>query len=366
MKNIIPFPDKAAIEETAAQWLIKLDQGKLSDAQKQQLRAWLDCDPRHRDALAQLAQLWGRLDALHLLAPLFPLESVTAPKPSAAKNSGHWLQRHPFSTVFGLTASAALAVAMLVTLHGNTPLKTIPVTTEPAELVYQTELGEQSQARLNDGSLITLNTQSRLRVHYTDKERSIYLVSGEAHFDVAKNPQRPFVVYAGTGEVRAVGTAFSVRVDSKQEVKVAVSEGTVQVLANLEQPGDNKNARSPNRPSTSLTLKKGGTASYHDAIETFAYVDQEKLAQKLAWKNGKWIFDGETLTEVIAEANRYSNKKIQIVDPAIADLRVGGYFDAGDIDALLGALAAGFNIRVQRDQDLIQLSALPSPPSSAR
>jgi transmembrane sensor len=371
MKNVIPFPRNAAIAEAAAVWLVKLDQGELSAAQRQQLRTWLSEDSRHQDALRHLASLWEKMDALHLLASLFPPELVATAKPVAhpitpLKDARNWLQRHPLSTLFGMAVSASAAIALLIVLKDPWLSLTSPEITEPVELVYQTELGKQSQAKLKDGSLITLNTQSKLRVHYTDTERSIYLDSGEAHFEVAKNPLRPFVVYAGTGEVRAVGTAFSVRVDSKQEVNVAVSEGTVQVLANIAPASAAKNnsAASKSKP-TALTLKKGGTASYHAAIETYAYVDQEKIAQKLAWKNGKWIFDGETLAEVIAEANRYSDKNIQIVDPSIAAVRVGGYFNAGDIDALLTALETGFNIKVQHSADSIQLSSLPTPSPSA-
>lgn len=368
MKNVIPFPRNADIAETAATWLVRIDRGDLSDPQKRQLRAWLNEDSRHQDALTHLARLWGKMDALHVLAPLFPLEPSPVAKPVAPlKDSRNWLQRHPLAALFGMAASASAAIALLVVLKDPWQSLTSPAITEPVELVYQTELGKQSQAKLKDGSLITLNTQSKLRVHYTDNERSIYLDSGEAHFEVAKNPLRPFVVYAGTGEVRAVGTAFSVRVDNKQEVNVAVSEGTVQVVANLAPTGVPKNNSAASKPKpTSLTLKKGGTASYHGAIETYAYVDQEKLEQKLAWKNGKWIFDGETLAEVIAEANRYSDIKIQIVDPSIAAVRVGGYFNAGDIEALLTALEAGFNIKAQRSADSIQLSSLPTSSPSAQ
>lgn len=372
MKNIIPLPTKATIEEAAALWLVKIDQGDLSDEQKQQLHTWVNQHPRHRDALTRMARLWGRMDSLHLLAQLFPLQADRAPKRTeVSHNAGNWLQRHPLTVFFGAAASISAVLALLIALndpvlHATTPAPLL-ATTEPVELIYQTELGQQSQATLKDGSRITLNTQSKLRVRYSEKERSIYLVSGEALFEVAKNPNRPFVVYAGSGAVRAVGTAFSVQVDNKQEVRVAVSEGTVQVVANSAASGAAKNVHGASKQQTnSVTLKKGGTASYHETIETYAYIDQEKLEQKLAWKNGKWIFDGETLADVITEANRYSAVKIQIVDPAIADLRVGGYFNAGDIDALLATLEAGFNIKVKHSADSIQLSSLSTPPTSAQ
>ena len=356
MRNIIPFPDVSGIAEAAAQWLIKLDQGPLDRAQRGELEAWLNADSRHRDSIAHLARIWGQMDALNLLAQLFPLDAEPQSDPSPSR----W-RRHALFGCIGAAACAALiALPLLLSLPLPLLLKQAPVVPaagEPVELVYQTERGQQSQAALKDGSRVTLNTQSKLRVQFNDDERAVYLLSGEAHFDVAKDRSRPFVVYAGNGAVRAVGTAFSVRVDERQQVNVAVAEGVVEVVTHASAAA--KIRQAPRQQH--IVLKKGGTANYRESIKT-AYVNEDKLAQKLAWKNGKWIFNGESLAEVIAEANRYSDRKIEIVDPAIADLRVGGYFNAGDIDALLATLEAGFNIRVRKSARAIQLSALAPAP----
>src|SRR5690606_33297077 len=96
-----------------------------------------------------------------------------------------------------------------------------------------TRLGEQTRAVLNDGSIMTLNTLTQAKVHFDDNERRVYLKSGEAHFEVAKNKNRPFRVYAESGRITAVGTAFSVRIDDGN-VNVTVSEGSVEVATGIE------------------------------------------------------------------------------------------------------------------------------------
>lgn len=201
---------------------------------------------------------------------------------------------------------------------------------------------------------MALNTESVARVRYDDHQRAVFLEKGEAHFNVAKNHEIPFVVYAGNGKVRAVGTAFNVRLN-QQQVDVTVSEGTVRVIT--PEPSDQPATHSDTL--TSITLTERGIVRYRDTIESYSYIEPQQLAHKLAWKSGKWIFEGETLAYVIAEANRYTSDKIEIIDPAIVGLRVGGYFNAGDVEPLLAALEVGFGIKVDRSKDgLIQLSSL--------
>lgn len=362
MKNIVQFPDINAIQEEAALWLARLDGGEMSAAHRQALQAWLDSDIRHQQALSDMAQLWGQMDALAVLAELFPLQAVNNARVQQPRLSlFDWLREHTLGAAITFAVSASLVMAMVFLLNGS-PTATVPIGSEPVELVYQTELGKQSTAELKDGSTMVLNTQSVARVRFDAHERAVFLESGEAHFKVAKNPDLPFVVYAGNGQVRAVGTAFSVRID-QQKVDVTVSEGTVKVIAGLK-PGSQ--AETPvSAPSISassalktITLSERGVAKYRESIEAYTYIEPEQLAHKLAWKSGKWIFEGETLADVIAEANRYTRDTIEIADPDIASLRVGGYFRVGEVESLLSALEAGFDIVVTRPREgLIQVSS---------
>src|SRR5690606_28122566 len=156
------------------------------------------------------------------------------------------------------------------------------------------------------------------------------------------------VVYAGQGQVRAVGTAFSVRV-SGEKVEVLVDEGEVEVVASVpatvSEPGKAAPALAPRKV---IKLKEGGATSYGSAIEVAQYLAEPEVRQRLAWRSGKWLFEGETLEEVVAEVGRYTDTRIEIVDPAIADLRIGGFFDIGELDALLAVLDAGFGVRSTR------------------
>ena len=365
MKNVVQFPDNntvQAIEDEAALWVARLDGGQLSEQQRQQLQVWLDSDLRHRQALSQMAEFWGQMDTLDVLADLFPLQADKKPTlPKKRYSPFGWLREHTLGAAATCVVSAGL-VMTLVFIFGGSPAVTIPAGSEPVELVYQTELGKQSTAELKDGSIMTLNTQSIARVRFDGQERAVYLESGEAHFNVAKNPDIPFVVYAGNGKVRAVGTAFSVRLDD-QQVDVTVAEGTVQVVTGIKTDigpdSQEKPSVSSAKPLTTITLTKRGVANYRESIEAYTYIEPDQLTHKLAWKSGKWIFEGETLADVIAEANRYTTDKIEITDPALAGLRVGGYFNVGDVEPLLQTLEAGFGIKVNRPREgLIQLAAL--------
>lgn len=358
MKNIIPFPPEktrndfagdADPREEAAAWLARIDRGDLAPEEAASLKAWLDRDRHNREAMRELEGLWSEMDRLSVLAELFPLPAEPAAVKPAPKRRWH-------TRAIAAAATAVIAIGLtLAVLKGGDGA---PLSDEPTELVYETGVGQQSRAALKDGSVITLNTHSRVRVQFSEGERAVHLVAGEAHFEVEKEVARPFVVYAAGGSVRAVGTAFSVRLVNGR-ADVVVSEGVVEVKA--EQPEPSASAdKAPGTPSQSITLAEGGSARYGErAIETVAQLPAKAIENQLAWRRGKWIFEGETLAEVVAEVNRYTDRRIEIADPRIANLRVGGYFDVGDIEPLLAALEAGFGIKVTRvEEDLIQLSAM--------
>lgn len=353
MKTVIPFPDRSRIREEASAWVVRLNGDPLAEDEKARLKAWLDADPLHREALHKLAHVWNDMACMTVLAELFPLE----PEPGAKglPRQGMW-SRTTFGAAVATLAAVALTLSLVTGIISPWP------ETQPVELVYQTATGQQSEVLLKDGSTLTLNTGSEARVRFDGSERGVYLTRGEAHFEVAKNPELPFVVHAGSGSVRAIGTAFNVRLTGER-VGVLVEEGTVEVVADThDSTGD---ASSPNATGkSSVRLTESGTASYTTTIGKTTYLPREELEQQLAWRKGKWMFEGETLAEVIAEVSRYTDKEIEIIDPAIASLRIGGYFDIGEIDGLMNVLQAGFGIRVTRIRDdHIQLSALaPSTP----
>ena len=224
----------------------------------------------------------------------------------------------------------------------------------PSELVYRTERGEQIDIQLADGSTLSLNTLSEARIHFETGLRTVYLTYGEAHFDVASDPQRPFVVQAGQGHVRAVGTAFNVRLRDEQVVEVLVSEGVVEVVAEAA-----TEPVSSDEPETAPTvmLEQGGSAIYTTSITHSEALPNTKVEQRLAWRRGKWLFEGETLAEVLDEVSRYTDREIVIADPELSGLRIGGYFDIGDVDGLMKALELGFGVETVYRGEALWLQA---------
>lgn len=340
MKNVIPLHRKRHIEEEAAAWVARADGGALSDHDKERLRCWLAEDADHAAAFERLAKIWGQIDCLELLAEVIPLPEVL---PRGSRSSGQWWGTLQWA---GPLALACVLFAGLLTVVKPGFLPWFGTHKVVVESVYQTRTGERSQVLLSDGSKLTLNTRSEVRVHIDERQRSVYLNTGEAYFEVAPNPRVPFVVYAGKGVVRAVGTGFNVHIRD-QDIEVAVVEGVVGVSV----------TQADNTRSSTLALRAGDVTRYADRIETSRQLSEVQLDRRVAWKGGKWAFDGQTLDEVVRDVGRYTNQRLQIIDPSIAKIRIGGYFDIGQIEPFLEALDTSFGIKHRRiAENLIVLS----------
>ncbi len=369
-ENIVEFPDREAISEEAAAWLIKLDGDRAPSVEElASLREWLSRSPVHREQLRSLAEFWGKMNVLtELTVPLGHAER---------RSSRRFASRSRFALPRFARASLAAAV-IVIGIAATFWLRPDPLSGND---FYATAVGQQRSMTLADGSLVILNTNTQIKVDYNNEYRNIRLLQGEAHFTVAKNPLRPFRVYAGNGRVQAVGTAFSVylRDDS---VDVTVTEGRV-VLASvgpadvdlLPQPG-----RLPgsNQSSGSIamvdddfvealgTIKAGESATFQyaanadvariiDAIET---VEAPEMAKRLSWREGILTFAGDPLAVVVDEISRYTTVSIEISDPVVRATRIGGRFPIGETDAMFDALEANFGLRVTRlSHDRVLLSA---------
>jgi len=211
---------------------------------------------------------------------------------------------------------------------------------------YQTEFGGFQRVALADGSTAMLNTDSRIRVKLSANRREIRLEKGEALFTVAHDTRRPFDVTAADTVVRAVGTAFSVRLRDQRQVDVLVTEGRVAI----DPSDDSVNSKLPEPVAlpTVSTLTAGETVSVkaHRQLRVQKVADAD-VTRKLAWTQGRIWFDRVTLAEAVAEFNRYNRRQLMIDDPAIAGIHVGGAFEATDLDSFVAALHA-FGIDAQR------------------
>ena len=254
-----------------------------------------------------------------------------------------------------------------------------------ANHIYATRIGERRSIELEDGSHLWLNTNSQVKVDYTSKSRRIVLNSGEAYFKVAKNPDWPFEVYAGTRMVRAVGTAFSVY-RKKDAVEVTVTEGKVDLAAikkmtSLKTVGTTHKSANSNKNSASGTdvhvshepkdqsellgmLVAGQSIVLSDSSKTMAKAithDRKELARRLSWRDGLLVFAGEPLSDVVKEVSRYTSMKIEIADKNIQDIRIGGQFQVGKTEALFDVLESGFGLKVSYlDGGHVKISRKPS------
>jgi transmembrane sensor len=259
-------------------------------------------------------------------------------------------QTHKVHWIAAIAASIALlAVGIAAWQH----------TRETTWQVHTTEPGGFARVTLKDGSTVDLNSASEIRVRLTGQRRDVTLTRGEAHFSVMRDANRPFEVAAGGKIVRAVGTAFSVRLRAAKEIDVLVTEGAVAVN---EEPLTPALSPGRGRGGKSKRVVAGESAVVRADSIVVQKVLEKEVSQRLAWAAGRLFFSGETLSEAVAEFNRYSLRKLVIEDPAIAQTRIGGNFKASDADAFVSALNDSFGIRAESSgEQEVRLTRTPPP-----
>lgn len=348
----------------ACAWVAQIDTGELSSSDIAALREWMGRSPRHAKEVKEIAALSGQLYVLTDM--IDPISNVKATDKA--------LRRLRWQGQFPIKFAAALAIPVVAfALFTFSPLwMSEPPATKPFEIAplqYQTMVGEVRNITLEDGSTLMLNTDSEIKVYYEDSERRVYLLKGEALFDVAKNPARPFIVFAGEAVAEAVGTSFSIRLKGLT-TELSVVEGIV-AFSNLE----GIMAASPS-PSETLTvpskvphvLVEAGQVLVSDDIKiatqnfsdiTIPNVEITEIKRKLSWTEGLFEFSQTPLEEVVVEVNRYNTTKIEIADDRLRELKMGGLFRTGDVDSLLEALRGmGIEIIYQGDGSILLQSEL--------
>ena len=330
MSPVYNMPDKDDIEAEASAWVVQIDSGSMSKGDINDLKEWIGRSPHHKHSFQKIAA--GFLEIGDLLGQADAAKNVKARKPKRPL--------FPVPVMMSLAMTVMGGFFVLV-WQGNNPAPEAVAMTQ-----YIAGLGEQKEVTLEDGSVVTLNTKSKINVSYTDSQRRINLVYGEALFDVAKDPDRPFVVKTNQGLVRAVGTIFSVRLIN-DEVAVLVEEGIVELMA----PSEAKDITSDARSDSMVVLARlsmGEEANFDGVRKHIQSIEIEAVANRHAWKKGMLVFDGSSLSNVVDEVTRYTDLKIVISDPAMQDLKIGGTFKAGETDAFLDAMTLGFGLNVKR------------------
>ena len=331
------------IETQAAEWLIRLDEEDSVEV-RAELQKWLDSGPKNHAVFLRLEKSWRRADYLKNVKPLDGEvnENVLDTFPGALSPEAQKARQKRSRRALSLAIAASVLLAGV--LGGG-----LWITLMHAEgQVFKTDLGGFQRIALQDGSTALLNTNSELHVHITKDRRQIELARGEALFTVSHDVDRPFDVKAGDTVVRAVGTAFSVRLGEQKQVDIIVTEGRVAI--NPPDGSPNKLlAQTVALPQLS-TLRAGEEVRVKSHKLQVQKVDDEDISRKLSWTKGRLFFDHLTMEEAVAEFSQYNRRRLIIADPAIAQLRISGVFDATDLDSFVEALGT-IGIRAEPAHD---------------
>jgi transmembrane sensor len=316
-------PPQAIAE--ASVWMARI-RGPNSESAKKGLRQWLAESKTHQRAFELTSEVWDEAGGLrgHAVAELFRSKQPSN-KVACAR-----------------AAFASAATAALVIVGFAVYINRAEVTTG---------VGEQRLLTLDDGSRVLLNTSTRLVVNYDKFSRRVQLKSGEALFDVMKNPQRPFVVTAGGREVTALGTSFDVRRDGARVI-VTLLEGQVAV-AEVADAGDGPASAQAEvevlHPGQRLTFAAGHAPRF----------DRPQMQKVTDWQRGQVSLDNLSLADAVAEMNRYSKIQLRIELPQAAAVRVSGIFRAGDSMSFARAVSHNYGLTLIEQSNAILLAGAP-------
>lgn len=347
------------ISELAARWAVRADAGALGPDEQRELETWLAADSRNRGAYVRARAQWVDLDRLAALqGPAVDAVGRLPATDAAVKQSAAAL------TAAGADAGAKLnpagdfsrrqllaaGIATVCVFSGGLSWL---ILREGGER-YTSGIGEVRRIALEDGSTLWLNTGSEVTVKLTKKQRDIRLVLGEALFEVAHDKSRPFIVQANDTAVRAVGTAFAVRLEATQ-VDVTVTEGVVEFADSKAISGPGPATLSASRPGVKRVVAHERAVIARARAPDVEPIAPAEAERQLAWREGLVSFDGESLQTAVAEINRHNRRQIVVDDPALGAMPIVGVFRAIDLEGFSAAAAAALKARAIPDGDLIRL-----------
>lgn len=343
------------IYSEAAEWFVTCRSDALDDAMRRNFDSWLRQSPQHLSAYLELAAIWNegpgldaqrRWDSETLIAQALADQSNVVPliKPAARAGTTHSSSRMRW--IAASIATIAVGMATLVWVY---------VSREP---IYMTQIGEQRSITLSDGSTLELNSRSKVRVRYSEHERGLELIQGQALFRVAKDASRPFVVSSDGTRVRAVGTQFDVN-RKRGGTVVTVVEGQVSVTTNVPDAGiDPVDVSEPAMPrlaqESGIMLAAGEQITVTDTAAE--QITRPNVARAIAWTQRQLVFEAATLTEVADEFNRYNQRQLIVQDPDLYEFHISGVFSSTDPDALLQFLRERAGVHVVETETAIFLT----------
>lgn len=308
--------DQDEAEAQAAMWLSRLNGMSVSTGMLEEFYAWRR-DPVNSAAFGRIEYLWDRSAALGGDPDIAHAVQDALTHKTARRGPAAWLasRRAVLAGGVGLAGAAGLGWWMR----------------DPR---YDTAVGEQRTVVLEDGSKVMINTDSAISVAMHPRARQIRLERGEAWFEVAHDPGRPFSVAADGALVTALGTSFSVRREGAAQ-RIVLAEGRVSVTSAGATP-----ARLL-APGHSVEIRAGRLGPTRPAD-----IDAE-----MAWRSGRLAFKDTPLAAAIAEVNRYARRPVRLDAPALGQVPVNGTFDTGDVATFASAVTALFPLKARTDND---------------
>jgi transmembrane sensor len=345
-----PSSRDAAIERAAGDWVARLDRGLTPD-EAVQLAAWEAADPQHAAELARLNRTWHSLDTADEIPAVMEMAREVD---EARARTVRFRRFRPW--VVG--AFAAAAAVVLVGIGQRPAAPSHPPASSallPAARSYAVVPSSSQRLTLADGTEVVLNANSAVEPAFTRAERRVRVLRGEAHFNVMKDPDRPFLVQAGDVIVRAVGTSFNVRL-AAAAVEILVTEGKVTVAnateGSLLLSGPNSEAGESLSPAVAAPLLIAGQrvvlAGTKPAAAAAVEVTASDIERALSWQGTQLIFERTTLEEAVAAFNSFNKCQLTLGDPRIRDRRLGGTFRADNLDAFVRLLETGFEVTAER------------------
>ncbi|WIW90256.1 FecR domain-containing protein (plasmid) [Sphingobium sp. V4] len=283
---------------------------------------WHARDEAHRRAWARVEQEWEEAGKVRADARILAIRERALANRRARRN---W--RRP------VAAAAAIGILMLGGIAWKQHQGRLAKLAQVEARTFSTGVGQQASFRMSDGSTITINTGSTLSVSESDTRRSTRMKQGEAFFEVARNPRKPFVVEAEGVTVTALGTAFAVRELGDEGVRVTLAHGRVRV--DMPAAGGKPAQSALLSPDTQLTWRNGRYS-----------IAQVNVGQQLGWRQGMIVFDRTPLAEAVAEINRYSPQEIAVASATLGRRPITGSFRVGVTRGFLQSLETSGIARV--------------------
>ena len=339
------------VESAAAAWIARRERGDWTQQDQDELEAWIASGTDHRVAWLRLSAAWD--ETLRLKTLRTEVAPGNVPRPDELRSPFFVRQVGEASSQNREGNRARIGSGRLMKLRQRAVAAAILLMCAgaalwelwPARAAYETDIGAVEAVPLADGSRVTLNTDTRIKVDLSRSERLVNLARGEAYFEVAKDPSRPFVVNVGDKRVVAVGTSFSVRREA-DGVRVFVTEGTVRV------------DQGESAASHSIARLQSGAIAHAVADDVIVQTRSvSEVEQMLTWRTGYLVFDHTPMSEAIAEFNRYNRRKIVIADPQVATIRIGGNFRATNVEAFLRLVESDFPVVATEQGRQITLTA---------